>query len=165
MVQNSVKKFTKYLVCVSAMVYEERQKKNASSLVRCMNFAKVIVCSMFFVALSSERCFADDNLRQKMLNFIVSDRLYSQAVGVFARKNATPESILVNYKELAGGEKMDVLELYIDDENSFYVINRYFFKGSSGRFEGIEKFYRTDNARQAVNNFFDVQGSSIEVIR
>jgi len=135
MFQDSIKKHTKYLVCVSAMV----------------------------IALSAIVCFGNGGLRQDMLNFI--NKSCTQAIGISARRNASPSNILVNYKEFVSNEKMDVLELYIDDENSFYVINRYFFAGSNGSFEGLENFYRTKSAREAVNNFFDRQNSSVVKIR
>jgi hypothetical protein len=98
-----------------------------------------------------------------MLNFI--NKHCTQAVGIFARKNADSSNILVNYKEFVSNEKMDILELYIDEENSFYVINRYFTFGSNGNFEGLENFLRTKNAKEAVNNFFDNINSSVVKIR
>jgi hypothetical protein len=91
-----------------------------------------------------------------MINHV--DRRYSQIVGVSNREMTDEKNILVEYKE----GNLYIMEYYINEKVSFYVINRNFLIGENGRFEHdinngkMEVFIYSKNAAKAVKKFFGI---------
>jgi hypothetical protein len=120
-------------------------------------------------------CFANKNEMAKhemaksaMLKHINSS--HTQMVGLTKKRQANNIDVLVRYEEHIENTQYfyDIMEFYVDDETSFYVINRNWTFGSKGSFanEGLEGFTRTKNAKEAVVAFFSrfKTGKNIETV-